>query len=51
MGMPGIFRDFQAVRFKDLAFVRVKFEDMEYVGSLPWTRDVMKELKEFFGES
>lgn len=42
---------FEATRFKDIAFCRVKFEDMEFVGKLPWIRDVMKELKEACNET
>jgi len=30
--------DFPAVRFDGVAYRRVKFEDMEYVGQLPWIR-------------
>ncbi len=28
--------DFEAVKFKGRAFIRPKFEDMEYVGKLHW---------------
>lgn len=28
--------DFNAVRFKGWAYLRPRFEDMEYVGHLPW---------------
>lgn len=29
-------RDFDAVKYKGRAYLRVKFEDMEYVGRLTW---------------
>lgn len=28
--------DFKAVKFKGIAYLRVKFEDMEYVGRMEW---------------
>ena len=28
--------NFEAVRFKDVAYVRPRFEDMEYVGKIQW---------------
>lgn len=32
-------RDFKAVKFKGRAFLRPKFEDMEYVGHLNWIEE------------
>lgn len=31
--------NFEAVRFKGKAFIRVKWEEMEYVGTLHWIED------------
>ena len=28
--------EFEACRFKGVAYIRVKFEDVEFVGKLPW---------------
>lgn len=32
-------RDFEAVKFKGRAFVRIKFEDCEYVGKVTWIEE------------
>ena len=39
-------RDFDAVKFKGRAFVRPKFEDMEFVGRLYWIEEDSKESEE-----
>jgi hypothetical protein len=36
--------DFQAVKFKGRAFLRPKFENMEYVGSLVWLFEDSEEI-------
>jgi hypothetical protein len=34
---------FESVRYKNLAYIRAKFEDIEYVGKLPW---ILQEKRE-----
>lgn len=31
-------RDFEAVRFKGIAYLRVKFEEVEFCGTLNWMK-------------
>jgi len=43
--------DFYAVRYNNKAFLRVKFEDMEYVGGLQWMpNDVLHTNQEGEGD-
>ena len=43
-------RDFKAVRFRGCAYLRVKFEDVEYCGRLEWMEDASEHDGESDGE-